>query len=363
MQRDLPRGGYTTIGGLVMAELGRLPEPGDTVTVAVPAPPDDPDGRPAALAVTVRAVRRRVPEQLELRWTEPGRDDGRSGHDRPELDGRHRHRGRSGRAERVLRGHRVRAGRGPPAPAGGRRGDQRRRARRAAQLAGTCRCCWPAPSWASRCARSAWVRWPSRPCTTCWRPLFETWGLPATAADVLAFVLALLVVTFLHLVVGEMAPEVVGDRAPGALGDPAGAADARLPVADPPAAARAQRAGQRAAAAGRRAAGRRGRGRPQPGDAARARRPLGRGRRPGPRSGATSCSPRWSWTRPRCAPWSGRPPRSAAWPAPTPRVEVRTATRRTGHLRHVVWRGADAGRRRARAGHAGRARTGRPRPT
>jgi CBS domain containing-hemolysin-like protein len=38
-------------------------------------------------------------------------------------------------------------------------------------------------------------------------PTLESWGLPATAADVLALVLALLVVTFLHLVVGEMAPK------------------------------------------------------------------------------------------------------------------------------------------------------------
>jgi CBS domain containing-hemolysin-like protein len=38
-------------------------------------------------------------------------------------------------------------------------------------------------------------------------PLFTTWGLPAVAADVVGFVLALLVVTFIHLVVGEMAPK------------------------------------------------------------------------------------------------------------------------------------------------------------
>ena len=38
-------------------------------------------------------------------------------------------------------------------------------------------------------------------------PLFEGWGLPAVAADVAGFVLALLVVTFIHLVVGEMAPK------------------------------------------------------------------------------------------------------------------------------------------------------------
>lgn len=38
-------------------------------------------------------------------------------------------------------------------------------------------------------------------------PAFETWGAPYWAADVAGFVLALVVVTFLHLVVGEMAPK------------------------------------------------------------------------------------------------------------------------------------------------------------
>ncbi|GEL99782.1 CNNM domain-containing protein [Cellulomonas terrae] len=38
-------------------------------------------------------------------------------------------------------------------------------------------------------------------------PLFESWGLAAWLADVAGFVLALLLVTFLHLVVGEMAPK------------------------------------------------------------------------------------------------------------------------------------------------------------
>ncbi|WP_409484907.1 CNNM domain-containing protein [Arsenicicoccus dermatophilus] len=38
-------------------------------------------------------------------------------------------------------------------------------------------------------------------------PLLGTLGLPVAAVDVLAFVLALLVVTFVHLVVGEMAPK------------------------------------------------------------------------------------------------------------------------------------------------------------
>ena len=38
-------------------------------------------------------------------------------------------------------------------------------------------------------------------------PLFESWGLPDVPADVVGFVLALIIVTFLHLVVGEMAPK------------------------------------------------------------------------------------------------------------------------------------------------------------
>ncbi|PYE17541.1 CBS domain containing-hemolysin-like protein [Williamsia limnetica] len=38
-------------------------------------------------------------------------------------------------------------------------------------------------------------------------PLFDDWGAPLWLADVLGFVLALIIVTFLHLVVGEMAPK------------------------------------------------------------------------------------------------------------------------------------------------------------
>ena len=38
-------------------------------------------------------------------------------------------------------------------------------------------------------------------------PLFEAWGAPLVLADVAGFVLALMLVTFLHLVVGEMAPK------------------------------------------------------------------------------------------------------------------------------------------------------------
>lgn len=38
-------------------------------------------------------------------------------------------------------------------------------------------------------------------------PVFNAWGLALWAADVVAFVLALVIVTFLHLVIGEMAPK------------------------------------------------------------------------------------------------------------------------------------------------------------
>jgi len=38
-------------------------------------------------------------------------------------------------------------------------------------------------------------------------PVLERWGLPYVFADIIAFVLALIVVTFLHLVIGEMAPK------------------------------------------------------------------------------------------------------------------------------------------------------------
>ena len=43
----------------------------------------------------------------------------------------------------------------------------------------------------------------SKPAVHHWlTPVFEDWGLPPVAADVAGFVLALLIVTFIHLVVG-----------------------------------------------------------------------------------------------------------------------------------------------------------------
>jgi CBS domain containing-hemolysin-like protein len=48
----------------------------------------------------------------------------------------------------------------------------------------------------------------TKPAVDAWlTPVLEATGLPAWVADVLSFALALLVVTFLHLVVGEMAPK------------------------------------------------------------------------------------------------------------------------------------------------------------
>jgi CBS domain containing-hemolysin-like protein len=48
----------------------------------------------------------------------------------------------------------------------------------------------------------------SKPAVHHWlTPLFESAGLPLVAADVAGFVLALLLVTFIHLVIGEMAPK------------------------------------------------------------------------------------------------------------------------------------------------------------
>jgi CBS domain containing-hemolysin-like protein len=48
----------------------------------------------------------------------------------------------------------------------------------------------------------------SKPAVEHWlTPVFESWGLPQVAAEVIGFVLALFIVTFIHLVVGEMAPK------------------------------------------------------------------------------------------------------------------------------------------------------------
>ena len=66
---DLPEGDYQTVGGLVVAQLQRLPETGDQVVVTLHA--DNPDDDDRALRLTVQEVDRRVPAAVHIVWTEP----------------------------------------------------------------------------------------------------------------------------------------------------------------------------------------------------------------------------------------------------------------------------------------------------
>ncbi|MDA0563500.1 hemolysin family protein [Streptomonospora sp. S1-112] len=69
---DLPSGDFETIGGLVISELRRLPEVGDSVRVELPRHPGAGDDEPLrAIDLGVRTVDRHVPEtvRLELRET------------------------------------------------------------------------------------------------------------------------------------------------------------------------------------------------------------------------------------------------------------------------------------------------------
>ncbi|MBO4209800.1 hemolysin family protein [Micromonospora echinofusca] len=59
---------YDTISGLVMRELGRVPEVGDLLEIGLPAEPDDQETRPRAL-VEVLAVDRHVADSVRLRVT------------------------------------------------------------------------------------------------------------------------------------------------------------------------------------------------------------------------------------------------------------------------------------------------------
>jgi CBS domain containing-hemolysin-like protein len=60
LDADLPEGEYRTIGGLVIAQLQRLPQVGDTITVPAERP----------LTITVQDVHRRVPTTVRLAWAE-----------------------------------------------------------------------------------------------------------------------------------------------------------------------------------------------------------------------------------------------------------------------------------------------------
>ena len=63
---DLPEGDYQTVGGLIINELGRLPERDDVVTLVLPRLLDD-DGTVDELVLTVRSVDHRVPATVEVR--------------------------------------------------------------------------------------------------------------------------------------------------------------------------------------------------------------------------------------------------------------------------------------------------------
>lgn len=67
---DLPQGDYETIGGLIIAELRRLPEPGDRVTVELPTPADTEDEPVYELVLTVDEIDRHVPATVQLRLGE-----------------------------------------------------------------------------------------------------------------------------------------------------------------------------------------------------------------------------------------------------------------------------------------------------
>jgi CBS domain containing-hemolysin-like protein len=63
---DLPEGDYQTVGGLIINELGRLPERDDVVTLVLPRLLDD-DGTVDELVLAVRSVDHRVPGAVEVR--------------------------------------------------------------------------------------------------------------------------------------------------------------------------------------------------------------------------------------------------------------------------------------------------------
>ena len=67
LDADLPDGEYETISGLVIAELQRLPTPGDTLRVVLPREAGADEHEQRAVEIEVLAVERRVPEQVRIR--------------------------------------------------------------------------------------------------------------------------------------------------------------------------------------------------------------------------------------------------------------------------------------------------------
>jgi CBS domain containing-hemolysin-like protein len=71
LDADLPEGEYQTIGGLLIHELQRLPEPGDGVRLTLENPSLSEEGEPPrTLALTVLAVERHVPSSVRLAWAD-----------------------------------------------------------------------------------------------------------------------------------------------------------------------------------------------------------------------------------------------------------------------------------------------------
>lgn len=71
LDADLPEGEYRTIGGLVIDELQRLPEPGDSVRLRLENPSLSEEGEPPrTLAITVLAVELHVPSSVRLAWAD-----------------------------------------------------------------------------------------------------------------------------------------------------------------------------------------------------------------------------------------------------------------------------------------------------
>ncbi|GAA0897145.1 hemolysin family protein [Pseudonocardia zijingensis] len=71
LDADLPEGGYQTIGGLVIHELQRLPQPGDRVRLELTDPSLSEEGEPPrTLELSVLAVERRVPSSVRLAWAD-----------------------------------------------------------------------------------------------------------------------------------------------------------------------------------------------------------------------------------------------------------------------------------------------------
>ena len=78
IEHELPEGDYETIGGLVIHELHRLPQVGDSVDLCLPRPAGAPEEQPdMALSMTVNTVQRHVPHTVELRLYEATEEDPR----------------------------------------------------------------------------------------------------------------------------------------------------------------------------------------------------------------------------------------------------------------------------------------------